>query len=83
MATKPQFYVEYKLIHAIDGAENQLLNIANQLTSIKTSFETIKAAVDADVNATADMVTLANLANTLVNNSKYTDLITFLQNNLG
>jgi len=83
MATKPQFYVEYKLIHAIDGAENQLLNIANQLTSIKTSLETIKAAVDADVNATADMVTLANLANTLVNNSKYTDLITFLQNNLG
>ena len=83
MATKPQFYVEYKLISAIDGAENQLLNIANQLTSIKTSFETIKAAVDADVNATADMVTLANLANTLVNNSKYTDLITFLQNNLG
>ena len=83
MATKPQFYVEYKWVHAIDGTEGQLLNIANQLTSIKTSFETIKAAVDADVNATADMVTLANLANTLVNNSKYTDLITFLQNNLG
>jgi len=83
MATKPQFYVEYKWVHAIDGTEGQLLNIANQLTSIKTSLETIKAAVDADVNATADMTTLANLANTLVNNSKYTEFITFIQNSLG
>ena len=83
MATKPQFYVEYKWVHAIDGAENQLLNIANQLSSIKTSLETIKAAVDADVDATADMVTLAGLGNTLVNNTKYTDLITYLQNSLG
>ena len=83
MATKPQFYVEYKWVYAIDGTENQLLNIANQLSSIKTSLETIKAAVDADVNATADMTTLANLANTLVNNSKYTEFITFIQNSLG
>ena len=83
MATKPQFYIEYKLVSAIDGAEKQLLNIANQLTSIKTSLETIKADVDADVNATADMVTLAGLGNTLVNNTKYTDLITYLQNSLG
>ena len=83
MATKPQFYVEYKWVHAIDGAENQLLNIATQLSAIKTSLETIKADVDADVNATADMVTLAGLGNTLVNNTKYTDLITYLQNSLG
>ena len=83
MATKPQFYIEYKLVSAIDGAEKQLLNIANQLGSIKTSLETIKATVDADVDATADMVTLANLANTLVNNSKYTEFITFIQNSLG
>jgi len=83
MATKPQFYVEYKWVHAIDGAENQLRNIATQLSAIKTSLETIKADVDADVNATADMVTLAGLGNTLVNNTKYTDLITYLQNSLG
>ena len=83
MATKPQFYVEFKWVNAIDGTEGQLLNIANQLTSIKTSLETIKADVDADVNATADMTTLANLANTLVNNSKYTEFITFIQNSLG
>jgi len=83
MATKPQFYIEYKLVSAIDGAEKQLLNIANQLGSIKTSLETIKATVDADVNSTDDMVTLAGLANTLVNNTKYTGLITYLQSNLG
>lgn len=83
MATKPQFYVEYKWIHAIDGAEKQVLNAALQLSSIKTSLENIKADVDADVNATADMVTLAGLGNSLVNNAKYTEFITFIQNNLG
>jgi len=83
MAEKPQFYKEYKWIAAIDGAERQLIGAKTQLASIKTQLEAIKIAVDADAVSTADMVTLASQANSLVNNSKYTDFLTFITNVLG
>ena len=83
MANKPQFYEEYQWIAAVDQAERQLIGAATQLVSIKTALEKIKIAVDADVDSTPDMITLATQANGLVNNSKYTDFLTFIQNVLG
>jgi len=82
MAQKPQMYIEYNWVHAIAGIEKQVLSIATRLSAIKTQAEQIKSEVDADTDASADMVTLAGLVNNLVNNSKYTEFITFCQNNL-
>ena len=83
MADKPQFYKEFQWVQGVDGAERQLIGIKTKLTMIKSQLEAIKAEVDAEGDSTADMITLANQANSLVNNVKYTDLITFLENNLG
>lgn len=83
MAEKPQFFEEYQWVSAIDQAERQLIGAKTQLQSIKTALETIKTAVDADQDSTTDMVTLATAANSLVNNVKYTDFLTYITNNVG
>ena len=83
MATKPQFYQEYQWANSIDSQERQIIRAKSTLASAKTILEQVKAEVDADVDATTDMQTLATQANSLVNNVKYTDLITFLENALG
>ena len=82
MSDKPQFYKEYQHIASIDQAERRLIGAKTQLSSIKTSLENIKAVVDADQDATADMVTLANQANSLVNNVGGGGFLTFIQNTL-
>ena len=82
MAEKPQFYQEVQWANQIDVREQKLKGVVAQLEGIKTELEDIKVEVDADVGATADMITLANQANSLVNNANYTDFITFMNSAL-
>ena len=82
MADKPQFYQEYKWVSRVEATEGQIIRAKETLVICKAQLEAVKIAVDADAEATAEMITLANQANSFVNNAKYTDLIVFIEANL-
>jgi len=82
MAEKPQFYQEYKWAEKIASTEVQLAQVISRLETYKADLEAIKAEVDADAGSTADMITLANQGNGLVNNTNYTGFINFITNAL-
>ena len=83
MADKPQFYEEYQWANRVNDAERRIIRAKNGCVEMKAVLEAIKVEVDADSSASAEMVTLANQGNTLVNNANFTNFINFIQNNLG
>lgn len=82
MAEKPQFYQEVQWANKIDTREQKLKAAVVQLEGIKTELDAIKVEVDADTGATADMITLANQAASLVNHTNYTTFISWMHTSL-
>jgi hypothetical protein len=82
MAEKPQFYQEVQWANTVDIREQKLKTLVTQLEGIQTELNTVKAEVDADVDATPDMVTLANQAASLVNHTNYTTFISWMHTSL-
>lgn len=82
MAEKPQFYQEVQWANTVDIREQKLKTLVTQLEGIQTELNAVKTEVDADVDATPDMVTLANQAASLVNHANYTTFISWMHTSL-
>ncbi len=82
MAEKPQFYQEVQWANKIDLREQKLKTVVTQLEGIQAELDAIKVEVDADVDATADMITLANQGANLVNHTTYTSFLSFMHTSL-
>jgi len=67
----------------LNGHERQLINIKTQLGMIKTQLENLKTVIDADNDYPQSDKDFMQMAYNLVNHAKYTEFITFIQNNVG
>lgn len=71
-----------QMADGLNGAERSLIGIITQLNSIKTTIENMKIEVDADADFPQSDKDFMLQAYNLVNNSNYTDFVTFIQNAL-
>jgi len=71
------------MANSLNDYQNKLLNIASQLSSIKTAIENMETEVDTDPDFIQEDMDDMDAARTLVNHTNYTSCITFLNNQLG
>jgi hypothetical protein len=82
MAEKPQFYQDTLRVSRVAQIEKKMLNIRDNLITIKAESIALKSEIDADTGSSSDMTTLGNQLNTFVNHASYTDFVTFVTNSI-